>query len=95
MLTVVYVKNQYQRNRYAEIEELRMMSERIRLERTEVGGYVTLTPQGRVMYKIEEYEALESERDRWRDLAGVMHQYLIDNNIADALKAYEKVADDE
>ena len=48
-----------------------------------------------MMYKIEEYEALESERDRWRDLAGVMHQYLIDNNIADALKAYEKVADDE
>ena len=72
-----------------------MMSERIRLERTEVGGYVTLTPQGRAMYKIDEYEALESERDRWRDLAGVMHQYLIDNNIADALKAYEKVADDE
>jgi hypothetical protein len=71
-----------------------MMSERIRLERTEIGGYVTLIPQGRVMYKIEEYEALQDDRDRWRDLAGVMHQFLVDNNIAGALEAYEKLADD-
>jgi len=71
-----------------------MMSERIRLERTEIEGYVTLTPKGRVMYQIEEYKALQSDRDRWRDLAGVMHQYLVDNNIAGALEAYEKLADD-
>jgi hypothetical protein len=71
-----------------------MMSEKIRFETTEIGGYFTSVPQGRVMYRIEEYEALQDDRDRWRDLAGVMHQYLVDDNIAGALEAYGKVADE-
>ena len=53
------------------------MTERIRLERTEVGGYVTLIPQGRVMYKIEEYEALQQDRDRWRDLCILFEEHYI------------------
>ena len=70
-----------------------MMSEEIRLERTEVGGYVTLIPQGRVMYTIAEYQRLQDDRDRWCNLAGVMHQYLVDGNIEDALGAYSEYAD--
>lgn len=93
MLTVVYVKSQYQRIPCVGIEELRMMSEEIRLERTEIGGYVTLIPQGRVMYTIAEYQRLLNERDRWRNLAGVMHQYLVDDNLDGALKAYNENSD--
>ena len=35
----------------------------------------------------------ENERDKWCNLAGVMHQYLVDGNIEGALKAYEQVND--
>ena len=35
----------------------------------------------------------ENERDDWRNLAGVMHQYLVDGNISGALKAYERRVD--
>ena len=31
------------------------------------------------------------ETDKWCNLAGVMHQYLVDGNIEGALKAYEQV----
>jgi len=66
------------------------MSEEIRLERTEIGGHVTLTPQGRVMYTITEYETLKANRDRWRNLAGVMYGNLVDGSSADAMNAYEE-----
>jgi len=75
------------------IEELRMMTEGIKFERTEIGGYVTLIPQGRVMYTIAEYEGMQDDRDRWRNLAGVMHQYLVDGNVGGALEAYSEYAD--
>jgi len=70
-----------------------MMSEEIRLERTEVAGQVTLIPQGRVMYTIAEYQRLQDDRDRWCNLAGVMHQYLVDDNVEGALKAYSEHSD--
>lgn len=68
-----------------------MMSDKIRLERTEIEGYVTLTPQGRVFYTIAEYEQLKADHDRWCDLAGVMHQYIVDGAGDQALKTYEQV----
>lgn len=77
MRIVVCVKNRYQRNRCAVTEELRTMSEEIRLERTEIGGYVTLIPQGRVMYTIAEYKRLQDDRDRWRDLCKLFDDHYI------------------
>jgi hypothetical protein len=67
-----------------------MMSEEIRLERTEIGGHVTLTPQGRVMYTIAEYETLKTNRDRWRNVAQIMYGHLVDGSVTDALNAYEE-----
>ncbi len=32
----------------------------------------------------------ENERDRWCNLAGVMHQYLVDGNPKGAVRAYEQ-----
>lgn len=65
------------------------MSEEIRLERTEVGGYVTLVPDGRVMYTIAEYETLKANRDRWRNTAQIMYGHLVDGSVADAMDCYE------
>ena len=65
------------------------MSEEIKLERTEVGGYVTLVPEGRVMYTIAEYETLKTNRDRWRNVAQIMYGHLVNGSIADAINAYE------
>jgi hypothetical protein len=67
-----------------------MMSEEIKLERTEIGGYVTLIPEGRVMYTIAEYETLKINRDRWRNLAQIMYGHLVDGSIVDAMTAYEE-----
>jgi hypothetical protein len=53
------------------------MSEEIRLERTEVGGYITYVPQGRVMYTIAEYKRLQDDRDRWRDLCKLFDDHYI------------------
>jgi len=66
------------------------MSEEIRLERTEVGGQVTLVPQGRVMYTIAEYETLKTDRDRWRKVAMMMYGNILTGNSADALSNYEE-----
>ena len=65
------------------------MSEEIKLERTEIGGYVTLIPEGRVMYTIAEYETLKTNRDRWRNVAQIMYGHLVNGSIADAINAYE------
>lgn len=35
----------------------------------------------------------EYELNKWRNLAGVMHQYIVDGNTAGALEAYEDVRD--
>ena len=68
-----------------------MMSEEIKLERTEIGGYVTLVPEGRVMYTIAEYETLKSNRDRWRNVAQIMYGHLVDDgSITDAMTAFEE-----
>jgi hypothetical protein len=64
------------------------MSDRIRLERTEIGDYVTLTPQGRVMYKIEEYQALKNDRDRWRDLCVLFEQHYICEDCSEKSATY-------
>jgi len=32
----------------------------------------------------------ENERDKWCNLAGVMHQYLVDGDVLGALQAYEQ-----
>ena len=66
------------------------MSDEIRLERTEIGGHVTLTPQGRVMYTIAEYETLKTNRDRWRSVAELMYGHLVDGSSADAMNAFEE-----
>jgi hypothetical protein len=44
-----------------------MMSEEINLERTEIGGYVTLIPEGRVMYPKRDYERLMAETQKLRE----------------------------
>jgi hypothetical protein len=68
-----------------------MMSEEIRLERTEIAGHVTLTPKGRVMYTIAEYETLKANRDRWRNVAQIMYGHLVDDgSITDAMTAFEE-----
>ena len=35
----------------------------------------------------------EYELNKWRNLAGAMHQYIVDGNTAGALEAYEDVCD--
>jgi len=35
----------------------------------------------------------EYELNKWRNLAGAMHQYIIDGNTAGAIEAYEDVCD--
>jgi hypothetical protein len=46
-----------------------MMSEQIKLERTESGGMITYIPTGRVSYTIDEYKNMELDRDNWKRIA--------------------------
>jgi hypothetical protein len=46
-----------------------MMSEQIKLERTESGGMITYVPVGRVSYTLDEYKNLELDRDNWKRIA--------------------------
>lgn len=67
-----------------------MMSNEIKFNRTEIGGHVTLVPEGRVMYTIAEYETLKTNRDRWRNVAQLMYGHLVDESIVDAMTAFEE-----
>jgi hypothetical protein len=46
-----------------------MMSEQIKLERTESGGMITYIPLGRTSYTLDEYKNLELDRDNWKRIA--------------------------
>jgi hypothetical protein len=42
------------------------------------------------METFRQLKEAENERDKWCNLAGVMHQYLVDGDVLGALQAYEQ-----